>query len=172
MEILIVDIAFLAVRLLVGLAMAAHGSQKLFGWFGGYGLAGTGGFFESLGFRPGKLFALLAGLGEIGSGILIAFGLGGAIGPALLVMVMIVAIVSVHLPKGFWVSNGGWELNAMYIASAVLLAFAGFGAFSLDRAFGLSFLNAPAVASLALVGAVVVAGLNLLTRRPAPAPTH
>src|SRR5208283_2121385 len=98
MEILIVDIAFLAVRLLVGLAMAAHGSQKLFGWFGGYGLAGTGGFFESLGFRPGKLFALLAGLGEIGSGILIAFGLGGAIGPALLVMVMIVAIVSVHLP--------------------------------------------------------------------------
>jgi putative oxidoreductase len=164
-----VDIAFLAVRLVVGLAMAAHGSQKLFGWFGGYGLAGTGGFFEGLGFRPGELFAAMAGLGELASGLLIAAGLGGAIGPALLVLVMLVAIVSVHLPKGFWAQNGGYELNTIYIAAAVALAFGGFGAISLDRVVGLTFLNQPSYAWSALAAAAVLAGLNLLARRPMPA---
>ena len=63
------DIALLIVRLVIGLGIFAHGAQKLFGWFGGYGLAGTGGFFEGLGFKPGKLFAAGAGLGEVGSGL-------------------------------------------------------------------------------------------------------
>ena len=66
-----ISIGLLMLRLVVGLAMAAHGSQKLFGWFGGHGLAGTGGFFEMLGFKPGRLFALAAGATEVLSGILV-----------------------------------------------------------------------------------------------------
>lgn len=164
------DIALLIVRLVVGLGMAAHGAQKLFGWFGGYGLAGTGGFFEGLGFKPGKLFAAAAGLGEVGSGLLIALGIGGALGPALLIMVMLVAIATVHISKGFFVANGGWELNAAYISVALVLAFTGFGAYSLDRVLGLNILNDPRQAWIALGAAVVLALLNLLARRPTASP--
>jgi putative oxidoreductase len=163
------DIALLIVRLVIGLGIAAHGAQKLFGWYGGYGLAGTGGFFESLGFKPGKLFAAAAGLGEAGSGLLIALGLGGALGPAILVTVMLVAIASVHLDKGFFVP-AGWELNATYIASAIALAFAGFGAFSLDRVLSLGILTDPRQVWAALGAAVVLALLNLLARRPTASP--
>jgi putative oxidoreductase len=164
------DIALLIVRLVIGLGMAAHGAQKLFGWFGGYGLAGTGGFFEGLGFKPGKLFAGAAGLGEVGSGLLIALGIGGALGPALLIMVMLVAIATVHISKGFFVTNGGWELNAAYISVALMLAFTGFGAYSLDRVLGLNILTDPRQAWIALGAAVVLALLNLLARRPTASP--
>jgi putative oxidoreductase len=164
------DIALLIVRLVIGLGMAAHGAQKLFGWFGGYGLAGTGGFFEGLGFKPGKLFAAAAGLGEVGSGLLIALGIGGALGPAVLVMVMLVAIATVHISKGFFVTNGGWELNAAYISVALMLAFTGFGAYSLDRVLGLNVLTDPRQAWIALGAAVVLALLNLLARRPTASP--
>src|SRR5207253_3542372 len=78
-------------RLVIGLVMAAHGSQKLFGWFGGYGIAGTGGFFESVGFRPGRVLATAAGLGETVGGLLVAVGLLGPIGPAVMLSLMIVA---------------------------------------------------------------------------------
>jgi len=162
------DSALLFVRLVIGLGMAAHGAQKLFGWFGGYGLDGTGGFFEQLGFRPGKLFAFMAGLGETGGGLLLALGLGGALGPATIVMVMLVAIFTVHISKGYFVSNGGWELNAAIIASAVAVAYAGNGAFSLDRLLGLTLLSSTQDANILMIAAVVLAGLNLLARRPAP----
>ena len=164
------DIALLIVRLIIGLGMAAHGTQKLFGWFGGYGLAGTGGFFEGLGFKPGKLFAASASLAEIGSGLLITLGIGGALGPALLVMVMLVAIATVHISKGFFVTNGGWELNAAYISVALMLAFTGYGAYSLDRVLGLNILTDPRQAWIALGAAVVLALLNLLARRPTASP--
>jgi putative oxidoreductase len=162
------DTAFLLVRLVVGLAMAAHGAQKLFGWFGGYGVAGTGGFLEQLGFRPGRMFAVATGLAETGGGLLTALGLFGALGPALIVLIMIVAIVTVHLPKGFWVSNGGYELNATYIAGAVAIAYAGNGAYSLDRALGLSILTSTSSATILMGAAVAIALLNLIVRRPAP----
>ena len=71
----------LVARMVLGLLIAAHGAQKLFGWFGGYGLAGTGGFFEQLGFRPGRFFAATAGTTEVVGGLLVAFGLLGPIGP-------------------------------------------------------------------------------------------
>lgn len=161
------DTAFLIIRLIIGLGIAAHGAQKLFGWFGGYGIAGTGGFFEGLGFRPGALFALGAGLGETGGGLLTFLGLGGALGPALMVSVMLVAIVAVHITKGFFSDKGGWELPAMYIAGALSVAFAGSGAYSVDRLFGLSLLSSPAQAWYAMAAAVLLAALNLLARRPA-----
>ncbi len=160
-----VSIAFLIVRLLLGLGLIAHGSQKLFGWFGGYGLAGTGGFFENLGFRPGTLFALMAGLGETVGGLLTVLGLGGALGPVLIVLVMLVAVVSVHITKGFFISNGGWELNAMIVAAALAIAFAGNGAYSLDSVLNLSFLTDPVQIWYALAAAAIVAALNLLARR-------
>ena len=162
------DIALLIVRLIIGLGMAAHGAQKLFGWFGGGGIAGTAGFMESLGFRPSKAFATLAGLGEFGSGLLIALGLLGALGPALLVVVMITAVASVHISKGFFVGKGGWELNAVYVAGAIGLAFTGFGFYSLDRVFGLTFLTDPTQVWIALGVAVVIGLINLTIRRPAP----
>lgn len=130
--------ALLIARLLLGGAIFAHGAQKLFGWFGGYGIKGMGGFMESLGFRPGALFATAAALGEVGGGLLTVLGLGGPIGPALIITVMIVAILTVHLPKGFWATNGGYELNLMNIAGSLFVSFAGFGAYSLDGVFGIA----------------------------------
>ncbi len=161
------DIAFLLVRLVLGLAMTAHGTQKLLGWFGGPGLAGASGFFDSLGFRPGRLFAFAASAGEIAGGILTILGLGGALGPAIIVMVMMVAALSVHFRNGFFAQAGGWELNAMYVATAMAIAFAGNGAFSLDRVFGLSLLTDPTQVWIALGIAVVLGAVNLLARRPA-----
>jgi len=161
------DIALLIVRLIVGLGLAVHGSQKLFGWFGGGGIAGTAGFMETLGFRPSKAFAALAGLGEFCGGLLIALGFLGALGPALLVLVMLTAIGSVHITKGFLIANGGWELNGLYIAGALALAFAGFGIYSLDHAFNLTFLTDPSHVWIALGIAVIIALINLGMRRPA-----
>ena len=83
------DIGFLLLRLTVGLTLAAHGSQKLFGWFGGYGLDGTGQFFEALGFRPGRRHALMAGLVEFGGGLLLALGFLTALGALLVASVML-----------------------------------------------------------------------------------
>jgi putative oxidoreductase len=138
------------IRVLVGLTLAAHGAQKLFGWFGGYGIAGTGGFFESIGFKPGKVFAAMAGLGETGGGLGLALGLLTPLSAAVIISTMLVAIVSVHLPKGFWGSNGGYEFNLILIAIAAGLAFTGPGALSVDAAAGLP-LAGPAWGILALV---------------------
>lgn len=164
--------AFLLIRLIVGLGIAAHGSQKLFGWFGGYGIAGTGGFFDGLGFRPGPLFALAAGLGELIGGLLTFLGLGGALGPAIIVLVMLVAAISVHITKGFFTDKGGWEMAALYIAGALGVAFGGSGIYSLDHLFGLTFLTAEVQVWWAMAVAVVFAGLNVLARRPAKAPAN
>jgi putative oxidoreductase len=162
-------IALLIVRVLVGAGIAAHGAQKLFGWFGGHGPVGTGGFFENLGFRPGVFFAVAAGVGEFVGGLLTLLGLGGAIGPALIVMVMLVAIFTVHITKGFFVTGGGWELNALYIAGAIAIGFAGNGAYSVDAVLGWSYVTDPTQVWYAFAAAAILAVLNLLVRRPKPA---
>lgn len=162
------SIGLLIGRLVFGFGLAAHGSQKLFGWFGGHGLKGTGGFFHSMGFRPGKVFALAAGLGEFVGGMLTAFGLGGPFGPALMIVVMIVAMISVHLPHGFFVSGNGVEVPLLYAAGAVVLALAGPGAYSLDAVLNLRALWAPTVAWVAVAVAVVLALLSLVLRRREP----
>ena len=164
-----VSIGLLVLRLVVGLAMAAHGSQKLFGWFGGHGLAGTGGFFEMIGFRPGRLFAMLAGTTEVVSGLLIAIGFLGPIGPALMLSVMIVAAVSVHLKNGFFAQSGGVEVAVLFAVAAIALAFTGFGQFSIDALTGLDVLFTPAIAGIALLGGVVGGIGNLSLRRTSSA---
>src|SRR3989337_1425517 len=96
------SIGLLIARVVIGLLMAAHGAQKLFGWFGGYGLRATGEFFGQLGFHPARPFATAAALGEFISGLLIALGLLGPIGPAVLLAVMVVATISVHWQNGLF----------------------------------------------------------------------
>lgn len=152
-------------RLVLGLLMAAHGAQKLFGWFGGHGLAGTGGFFESLGFRPGRPFALAAGLAEFGGGLLVALGLLGPVGPALVVSVMIVAALAVHRSGGLFAMNNGIEVPLLYAAGGVALALTGPGAYSLDALLGLASLSTPVLGWTALAAGVAGGVANLLVRR-------
>jgi putative oxidoreductase len=164
------DLGLLILRVVLGFTVAAHGAQKLFGWFGGYGLAGTGGFLESLGFRPGKVHAFVAGLFEFGGGLLIALGLGTPLGAALVIAVMVVAVFTVHLSKGFWVTSGGFEYNLVIAAAALALAFTGPGQYSLEAAEG-TVLSGLTSGIAALLGGLVLAGGALLSRKvPATAP--
>jgi putative oxidoreductase len=160
-----VSAGLLVARLVLGLLMAAHGSQKLFGWLGGHGLAGTGGFFDSLGFHPGRAFALAAGLAEFGGGLLLALGFLGPIGPALVLSVMIVAALVVHRPGGLFAMTNGIELPLLYAAGAIALALTGPGAYSLDALLGLESLWAPAVVGTAIAVGVIGGLGNLLVRR-------
>ena len=153
-------------RLMVGLGIAAHGSQKLFGWFGGYGLAGTGGFFEQLGFRPGRIFAAAAGGAEFAGGLLTALGLLGPVGPALMLSVMIVAKLTVHFRNGFFTETNGIERPFLYAAGALVFGLAGPGLFSLDAVLGLEWLWAPRIGVAALTIGVLGAIGNVLARRP------
>ncbi|MGG1555709.1 DoxX family protein [Paenibacillus ferrarius] len=122
----------LIIRLIIGLSMAAHGTQKVFGWFGGYGPKGTGGFFESIGIKPGVLMAVLVGLAELGGGLLFAAGLWTAVGAALIILVMLGAIFTVHLKSGFWVTSGGIEYPLILIAVALGVALIGAGDYAID----------------------------------------
>jgi putative oxidoreductase len=166
------SLGLLVARLVFGLVFAAHGSQKLFGWFGGYGLKGTGGFFEQLGFRPGRLFAALAGGSEFVAGLLIAAGFLTPLATVLTVSVMIVATATVHWGKGFFASAGGFEVPLLFVAVYVVLALTGPGAFSVDAALGLLDRWTPPVVSGALVVGVLGGIGALAMRRMAPAVNH
>lgn len=161
------DAGLLVGRVVLGLLMAAHGAQKLFGWFGGYGLTAVSGFFESLGFRPRRFFALAASAAELASGLLVAAGLLGPIGPALMVSVMIVAAVSVHWGGGV-IGEKSMELPILYAAGAATLALTGSGRYSFDALFGLNAIWTPGLAWLALAVGVIGGVANLALRRTAP----
>jgi putative oxidoreductase len=153
-------LALFALRIVAGLLMAGHGAQKLFGSFGGHGIAGTGQFFESLGLRPGQRHARLAGLSEFGGGLLLALGLITPLGAAAIIGVMTVAILTVHLPKGLWATEGGYEYNVVLIAIAFALGCAGPGGWSIDHALGL---NTGGVGwGVAALGAGVLGGIGML----------
>jgi putative oxidoreductase len=159
------DAGLLIARFVFGLLMAAHGTQKLFGWFGGYGLTAVSGYFESLGFRPGRFFALVASLTEVVGGVLVAAGFFGPIGPALVLSVMIVAALTVHAPHGLFAASNGIEVPLLYGAAALALGLTGPGAYSLDSALGLSSVWTPAIVwSILLVGAIGGV-LNVAVRR-------
>ena len=126
----------LALRVVVGLVMAAHGAQKLFGWFGGAGPRGTASFFEQIRFRPAFLMALGAGLAEFGGGLLLATGLLTPLAAVAIAIVMLNAVATVHWPNGFWNTNGGYEYNLVILTVATALAATGPGRFALDTAIG------------------------------------
>jgi len=164
------DVGLLIVRLVFGAIMAAHGAQKLFGWFGGYGLAGTGGFFEALGFRPGQLFAALAGVAESVGGLLLAVGLLEPVSAMAIIAVMIVAIGSVHWGHGLFAATNGVEVQLLYISAAAALTLTGPGAYSLDAILGLVSVWTPALKGLAVSVGVAGGFANLVVRRPLTQP--
>lgn len=129
------DLGLLIIRLVIGVSFVGHGAQKLFGWFGGYGLKGTGGWMESLGMKPGVTMALLAGLSELVGGLLFATGIGSGVGTwvgaLLIAFTMLVAIVKVHGQNGFWVTQNGYEYNLTLIAVVIGVALIGPGAYIL-----------------------------------------
>jgi putative oxidoreductase len=160
----------LLLRVTVGLILAAHGAQKLFGWFGGGGLDATGKGFEGLGFHPGKRAALMAGLAEVSGGVLLALGLFTPLAAAIIVGVMVVAVGSIHFKNGFFNTGGGWEYNLVIVAAVLSVAFTGPGALSLDAALGYPLHGLRwGVAALALG---VLAGVIQLAWRGALQPAH
>jgi len=164
------SVGLLILRLVVGLSLAAHGAQKLFGWFGGYGIAGTGQFFEQLGFRPGRVQAALAGIAEVLGGLFLAAGFLTPAAAATVVAVMLVAAVSVHLKNGFFAPSGGYEYTLVLGAAALALAFTGPGVLSLDHALGIA--RSGGISGLAALAAGLIGGaVPLLARRTAPAST-
>ncbi|MER6158640.1 DoxX family membrane protein [Streptomyces sp. NPDC001868] len=162
------DLGLLLLRLGAGGVLAAHGTQKLFGWFGGHGIEGTGAFMESVGYTPGKASATAAGLAETGGGALLALGLAtpaagaaaaGAMGGA----------TAIHAPNGFFNAEGGYEYAATLGLAAAGLAVTGPGRISLDHAFGHVFdrgwMVPAALAGTAAVTAVVVGMRNQRVRK-------
>jgi putative oxidoreductase len=148
-------------RVLIGATMFAHGAQKLFGWFGGPGPDAMGQAFDSMGLKPGKRTAIVAGASEAGGGALLALGLLTPLGSAATVGVMSQAVETVHKEKGFFVTEGGYEYNLALAAAAFALADLGPGPISLDRALGTE-VKGPLIA-LAALGAGL-AGPRLLAR--------
>ena len=160
------ELGMLVLRLVVGALMFGHGAQKLFGWFGGYGLAGVGGFFESqFRLRPGKFWAFLAGVSEAGGGLLLALGLLTPLGSIGIIAAMVMAIILAH-SKRLWAQDGGSEYLLVLIAASLTVALAGPGAWSLDAALGIALPQPDTLIvglGLALVGVLVALG----TRAPA-----
>lgn len=155
-------------RAVIGTLFFGHGTQKLFGWFGGHGPDGTGQFFESLGLRPGKRHAMAAGAAEAGGGALVGLGLFTPLAAAAVIGTMFTAIRTVHLKNGPWVAQNGYEYNLALIAAMVALADVGPGDVSLDHALGIE-LKGPLVALLALGGGIGAA--TLVTRSSAAEPS-
>ncbi|NMF87220.1 DoxX family protein [Aromatoleum petrolei] len=122
----------LALRVPVGIIFVAHGAQKLFAWFGGYGLQGTGQWMESIGLAPGQLMALLAGGAEFFGGLALIVGLLVRPAAAVLAFAMLVAIFSVHAANGLFMKNNGYEFGLALLAVSISLAFSGAGRASLD----------------------------------------
>jgi putative oxidoreductase len=149
------DAGLLILRIVVGVALLGHGTQKLFGWFGGHGRRDTGAFFELLGYRPGVLFAVIAGLSEAGGGTLLALGFLTPLAGAAIVGVMLNAASALR-GRGPWVTNGGWEYPVVLATVGASIALTGPGSASVDNALGLDWSTGWGVAGVALgVGAAL-----------------
>jgi putative oxidoreductase len=152
------EIALLGLRLVIGLAFAAHGAQKLFGAFGGDGIEGTARLFERIGLRPGKLHAWAAGITEFLGGLLIAVGLVTPLAAAALIAVMVAGALTVTFHNGFFVERNGYEYNLVLAATLFALAGIGPGDWSLDSAVGIDLSGT--VWAIGALGAGVLGGLG------------
>ena len=159
-----VDAGLLIVRVVMGVTLSLHGMQKLFGWFGGGGIAGTGAWFDSIGYRPGVVAAYMAGASELLGGLGVASGTLTPLAAAAVVGVMLVATWE-NRPQGFWSAKKGWEYNLVLAGVAVGIAVSGPGEASIDHALGLAddLRGWWGIAGLAL--GLAGGGLRLATRR-------
>jgi putative oxidoreductase len=167
---MLMALGILILRLVVGLTVAAHGAQKLFGWWGGPGMTTWTQGVNKLRIRPAQPWAWIAALSEFGGGLLLALGLLSPLGSLAIAGAMLVAIATVHLARGFWAAKGGYEFNLSLITGGAAIALTGPGAYSLDSALGIH-LPEPAtliVGTIALIASVT--GM-LVTRSPKVAET-
>jgi putative oxidoreductase len=168
-----VALGLLILRLALGGTMAAHGAQKLFGWWGGPGIQGTAGMCVNLAYRAPFAMACGLALSELGGGLFLAVGLVTPLGALLVTVVMLNAVYHVHGAKGFFVGNGGYEFNLLIASAALALAATGPGRFSLDRLIGWDDrISGPwwAVGVALLAAALSFATLTLGRRHTAPDP--
>jgi len=156
-----VNIGLLILRTVVGLLFAGHGAQKLFGWFGGRGMAGHTGIMERLGMSPALFWAWISALAEFLGGLGLLFGLLTPLAASALIGTMLVAIVKVHWAKGVWNGNGGFEFPLTMASVAFVVGLTGPGFYSLDRAIGLR-LPEPATYLVALLAMLVVVAVGLV----------
>ncbi len=160
-----VDLGLMVLRVLVGLVLAGHGSQKLLGWFGGPGLTGASGLMEKLGFRPGRFWALLASGSEFGGGLLLALGLLTPLAAAALVAAMLIAVTKAHGKAGFWSTRGGFEYPLTLLVVSAVIGLVGAGKYSFDALLthaGLALPTVPAFLA-ALILALIVIGVGIAT---------
>jgi putative oxidoreductase len=164
----------LLLRVVLGLIMAAHGAQKLFGWWGGPGLRGVYGWLGSSRFRGGWAPVVALVTAEFGGGLALALGFLTPIGALAIVVVMLIAVATAHWPNGFWNGSGGYEFNLLIAASATALAVFGGGRFSLDRVFGWADNLSGVWWGVGVLGAATVIAAAMLTvgRRPEAPPTQ
>jgi len=162
----------LLLRLVAGLTIAGHGSQKLFGFFDGPGPRGTAGFFGGMRLRQPLAMAMLAGLAELGGGLLLALGLLTPLAALAITIVMLNAIGLVHGRKGFWVTGGGYQYNLLFATVAVALATTGPGRFSLDQGIGWAGSLSGVAWGVGVLAVALIATAATLTagrERPEPA---
>ena len=158
-------------RIVVGALFVGHGTQKLFGWFGGPGLEGTRGMYRQLGYPEPRAMAWTAGVAEAGAGALLVLGWLTPLAAAAIIGVMVNAIGAVHGSNGPWATNGGWEYNAVLAAAATTFAFTGPGLLALDHGLGWDLAGALYGLGAVLLG-VVAGGAVLAVRQTAPATTE
>ena len=161
------DIGRLAARAVIGGLFVGHGTQKLFGWFGGPGLQGTEQMMDALEMRPARANAVAAGLSETAGGALVVLGAATPVAAASLIGTMATAIEKVHKPNGPWVAQGGWEYNAVLIAALFAITEAGPGPASLDSRLGID-LSGPVWALAALAAGAGGAAALLSSVEPEP----
>ncbi|MEA2628372.1 MAG: putative oxidoreductase [Chloroflexota bacterium] len=162
---MLLSLGLLILRVVVGLTMAAHGAQKLFGWFGGPGIAGWAQSVTKLRIRPATPWAWIAALSEFGGGLLFALGLLSPLGSLAIAGTMIIAIATVHWANGFWAGKRGYEFNLTLLASVIAVALTGPGIYSLDQALGIH-LPEPAALVVGIVALIVGVGATLASRTP------
>jgi putative oxidoreductase len=162
-------LGLLILRVGIGLIIAAHGAQKLFGWWGGPGMTKWAQSVQKLRIRPATPWAWIAALSEFGGGLLLGLGLISPLGSLAIIGAMLVAIATVHLANGFWNGKRGYEFNLSLIVAAAALAFTGPGSYSLDSALGIH-LPEPLTLIVGTVGLIVGVSATLLSRSPQPDP--